>query len=188
MEENYFAFITADVLNDEKIRDSEKLLYARIVSLTKKEGYCFATNKYLADISNCSVKTVIRRINNLKKYGYISTKLNYKKSTKEVESRYLFLTNLDKIETTSSQKRDEAHDKIETTPSDKNDTVIYKDFINKDINKLENKEKKLKFQKFNEEEKEFIFKNNIFFDYSFIFAGSTIEFNDFNEFLKMFEI
>lgn len=45
----YYSVIPATVLYNKELKANEKLLYAIITSLACKEGYCFATNKYLAE-------------------------------------------------------------------------------------------------------------------------------------------
>ena len=42
-----------------------------LVSLSRKEGYCFATNKYLAELLGKSVRTVISELRKLENLGYI---------------------------------------------------------------------------------------------------------------------
>ena len=44
----YYSIIPAIVLYNKELKANEKLLYAIITSLANKEGYCFASNKYLA--------------------------------------------------------------------------------------------------------------------------------------------
>jgi len=46
---SYYAVIPATVLFNERLKANEKLLYAVITALSNKEGYCYASNKYLAD-------------------------------------------------------------------------------------------------------------------------------------------
>ena len=45
----YYSVIPATVLYNKDLKANEKLLYAIITSLACKEGYCFASNKYLAE-------------------------------------------------------------------------------------------------------------------------------------------
>ncbi|MEG1758531.1 MAG: helix-turn-helix domain-containing protein [Oscillospiraceae bacterium] len=70
-EGNYWAVIPADVLRDDAIPANAKLLYGRISALTDARGYCWATNKYLADKSNLTVKSVSRLIASLEHGGYL---------------------------------------------------------------------------------------------------------------------
>lgn len=45
---SYYSIITANVRYDNRLTDSEKLLFAEITSLSNKYGYCTATNSYFA--------------------------------------------------------------------------------------------------------------------------------------------
>ena len=45
----YFAVIPATVLFNNELKPNEKLLYALITALSNKEGYCYASNKYLGE-------------------------------------------------------------------------------------------------------------------------------------------
>ena len=65
----YYSVIPATVLYNKELKANEKLLYAIITSLACKEGYCFASNKYLAeklDLKNKNfiVVELIRNENN----------------------------------------------------------------------------------------------------------------------------
>ena len=61
----YFAFIPADVLSDNELRETEQVLFARISSLTKRCGFCWATNEYLAGLSGVKKRVVQTRIKKL---------------------------------------------------------------------------------------------------------------------------
>lgn len=52
-----YSIIPATVLYNKELKANEKLLYAIITSLACKEGYCFATNKYLAEKLDVNPKT-----------------------------------------------------------------------------------------------------------------------------------
>ena len=67
----YFAVIPATVLFNNELKPNEKLLYALITVLSNKEGYCYASNKYLGEKLGVDHKTVSRRITNLGKYNYL---------------------------------------------------------------------------------------------------------------------
>lgn len=72
-----FVVIPTEVLCDTKLSLGAKLLYGVVVTLTKKEGYCFAGNSYIAKILNVSTDTVSRWFSELVKTGYIN--VEYKK-------------------------------------------------------------------------------------------------------------
>ena len=86
---NYFAVIPANVRYDKELKDKAKLLYGEIVALSDKNGYCFASNKYFADLYGISITTVSLLIKNLIEKGYVESEIIYKEGTKEILNRYL---------------------------------------------------------------------------------------------------
>lgn len=69
----YFAVITGPVLDDRALSDSAKLLYGRITSLTDREGYCWASNKALSELTGCGERTISRLVAQLEERGHIWT-------------------------------------------------------------------------------------------------------------------
>ncbi len=67
----YFAVIPATVLFNNELKPNEKLLYALITALSNKEGYCYASNKYLGEKLGVDHKTVSRWLGDLRKYNYL---------------------------------------------------------------------------------------------------------------------
>lgn len=67
----FFAIITGPVLDDRVLSDSAKLLYGRITSLTDREGYCWATNKALSDLTGYGERTISRLVAQLEERGHI---------------------------------------------------------------------------------------------------------------------
>lgn len=91
---NYYYILTAEVDNDERLSDFEKLMFARITGLTHELGYCYASNKYFEDKYKVSKAKVDRAIRKLKDCGYIYTKLIYKNNSKEIDKRLIFLADV----------------------------------------------------------------------------------------------
>lgn len=71
----YFAVITGPVLDDRVLADSAKLLYGRITSLSDREGYCWASNAYLSDLTGYGPRTISRLVAQLEERGHIETKM-----------------------------------------------------------------------------------------------------------------
>lgn len=85
----YYAIIPAEVRYDETLKDKAKLLYGEITCLSNKNGYCYASNKYFADLYKVSVTTISTLISNLIDRGYIKREIVYKEGSKEILHRYL---------------------------------------------------------------------------------------------------
>ena len=67
----YYAVIPATVLFNERLKPNEKLLYALITALSNKEGYCYASNKYLGEKLGVDPVTVSRWITDLRRNNYV---------------------------------------------------------------------------------------------------------------------
>lgn len=86
---NYYAVIPADVRYDSNLKDKAKLLYGEISSLSNQYGYCYASNKYFADLYKVDISTISRLIKNLVDKNYIKSEIIYKEKTKEIDKRIL---------------------------------------------------------------------------------------------------
>ena len=68
----YSVAIPVDILKDQTISASAKLLYGVIDSFQKKSGVCFASNERLAEeLGGCTARTASKCIGELKDAGYI---------------------------------------------------------------------------------------------------------------------
>ena len=86
---NYYAVIPAVVRYDKRLKDKAKLLYGEITSLSNKDGYCWATNGYFANLYEVSNTTISSLIKNLVEQGYIESEIIYKENSKEIDKRCL---------------------------------------------------------------------------------------------------
>ena len=62
------------VLLDNDISSTSKLLMGLITTLTMKEGFCYASNKYLSNLLKVSRRTITSCISSLKRKNYIKEK------------------------------------------------------------------------------------------------------------------
>lgn len=92
---NYYAIIPANIRYDPRLSANQKLLYGEISSLCNISGYCWATNKYFADLYKVSIRSISLWINELAKYGYIKINTIYENDSKIIKERQLFITNSD---------------------------------------------------------------------------------------------
>ena len=128
---NYYSIIPANVRYDENLKANEKLLYGEITALANKNGYCWAENKYFAELYKVHKKTVSEWIGNLEKQGYISIKLEYIKGTKQVSKRYIYIKH-PIHEKTDRYPRKDSHPIHEKTEEELNTTSINNTSTNKD--------------------------------------------------------
>lgn len=70
------AVIPSAVLFNKNIEPSAIKLYAFIRGLSRLEGYCYASNKYLAECMDCDESTVKRLINSLSAEKFIDVETN----------------------------------------------------------------------------------------------------------------
>lgn len=68
---SYYAIIPSEVRYCEELKYPERLLYGEITALAGKEGYCFAKNKYFAELYHVIPGTISRWISHLESLGFV---------------------------------------------------------------------------------------------------------------------
>lgn len=71
----YFGILPAEVRYDKKLLPNAKLLFVEITALCRKDGYCWATNGYFAELFGAQERTIQRWIKLLCDKGYCYTVL-----------------------------------------------------------------------------------------------------------------
>lgn len=71
----YYIVVTNSVYSDKTLQDGAKLLYGLILSLSQKDGYCYAENSYLAETLNKETRTIQLYLSALKRKQYIYVKV-----------------------------------------------------------------------------------------------------------------
>ncbi len=71
----YFAIIPADVRYDPDLKPAAKLLFGEISALLNKEGFCFASNGYFAELYGVTERTISDSVSKLQKAGYIQVEV-----------------------------------------------------------------------------------------------------------------
>ena len=59
------------VLADEDISSTAKLLMGLITTLSMKDGYCYASNRYLSNLLKVSKRTISSSITTLRRNNYL---------------------------------------------------------------------------------------------------------------------
>ena len=78
--------IPVDVLLNKELVDKEKIILSIILGLSKKNGTCYATNGYIADMLNTTDATVSRTISSLNNKKYVKVIIdNQKKNWRKRE-------------------------------------------------------------------------------------------------------
>lgn len=68
---SYYAIIPSDVRYCKNLEANAKLLYGEITCLTQKEGYCWASNHYFAELYGVCERTVTNWLQSLEENGFI---------------------------------------------------------------------------------------------------------------------
>lgn len=63
--------VPMNVLLDEELSSTSKLLMGLITTLSMQNGYCYASNKYLSNLMKVSKRTITNCISSLKRKKYI---------------------------------------------------------------------------------------------------------------------
>jgi len=87
---SYYSVIPATVRYDTRLKPAEKLIYGEITSLTNVMGYCFASNKYFANLYEVTTHTVSQWISHLAKLHYIYIEL-IRDEKKQIKERRLYI-------------------------------------------------------------------------------------------------
>ena len=86
-----FPVLPQRVIFDRELTPQAKVLFAEIVSLSESDGYCWASNEYLARLFDLSEAAVSRQIAQLAGRGYIECRMTPVKTGSE---RRIFVTDL----------------------------------------------------------------------------------------------
>lgn len=162
MKPNYFAIIPANVRYDSSLTPNAKLLYGELTALSNQEGYCWASNSYFAELYGVSNTSISKWISNLENRGYIKSEIRYKRGTKQIEERRIYIVdNSGLINTPIRKVKGGIEEKLNTPIEEKlkDNSTVYNNTINKD-NRSTQKEKPKNINITKEEVKQIIDKWN----------------------------
>lgn len=90
---SYYAIIPSNVRYCEELKYPERLLYGEITALAGKEGYCFATNKYFAELYHVIPGTISRWISHLENLGFVKVEI-IKDGRNQIIERRIYIDNV----------------------------------------------------------------------------------------------
>ena len=122
---NFYAIIPANVRYDKELKANSKLMYGEVTALSNKEGYCWASNKYFAELYEVTPQAISNWIKLLEKKGYI--KIEYIREGKEIKQRNIYVEVSINIDRVSIKKEEVYQQKF------KENTTSFNTTINKDI-------------------------------------------------------
>ena len=129
---SYFAIIPATVRYDSELKANEKLLYGEISSLCNKNGICWASNKYFANLYDVDISTISRWVNNLVDRNYLYVKYD-KDNTRclSIDNHTLLIKKSIPIDEKVNTPIDEKVKHNNININNKNNNSIYEYYENK---------------------------------------------------------
>lgn len=94
---SYYSILPATVRYNEQLKPNEKLLYSEITALANTKGYCYAKNRYFANLYDVTLHTVSQWISHLEKMGYIKIEM-IRNGKKEIEERRIYINDIPYIQ------------------------------------------------------------------------------------------
>ena len=122
MQKNFYAIIPAFIRYDKRLPMLSRFLYGELTALCNEKGYCWASNRYFAELYEVSIETISRYIAKLKEFGYI--RITYDSSKKDNDRRiYITDIRIENIELTTETKA-EPEEEDTTTPLTKTSNTL----------------------------------------------------------------
>lgn len=120
----YYAIIPANVRYDKRLSANAKLMYGEITALSNKNGVCWATNGYFADLYGVSLGSVANWIGDLEKAGYVTRKV-IRGENNEVVRREIYISvavqNSDEEQFEAEESKNPPKNNWETSPKNLGD-------------------------------------------------------------------
>jgi hypothetical protein len=90
---NYYGILPAEVRYNETLTPNAKLLYSELTALCNKEGYCWASNKYFAQLYKTSKTSISNWFSSLQKEGFVKVIVA---KNEQGTSRHIYLEGIKK--------------------------------------------------------------------------------------------
>ena len=113
----FYAIIPAFVRYNKSLSPNAKLLYGEITTLTNKEGYCWASNKYFANVYGVDKSSITHWIKQLADEGYIRLEFIYEDGKPNITERRIFIIDL----SPQKENHDNEEDGHEALEADENE-------------------------------------------------------------------
>ena len=91
---SFYAIIPAKVRYSD-LKPSAKLLYGEITALSNQKGYCYASNRYFAELYGVTKNTISLWVKNLYDYGFIDVRVERDKNKQVVKRMITIIKNND---------------------------------------------------------------------------------------------
>jgi|TARA_R110000764_G_scaffold43051_2_gene96787 hypothetical protein len=137
----YYAIIPANVRYDKRLPANAKLLFGELTALSNEKGYCWASNRYFADLYEVSVQSISKWISKLNDCGYIVMQLEYREGTRQVKHRFIRIVEdptLEKFNTPPTQVDDPLKEKFLPSPTKVDGGTLQKFKDNTTVNNTTN--------------------------------------------------
>jgi hypothetical protein len=99
----FYAVIPAFVRYDKSLSPSAKLLYGEITALSDRHGYCFASNKYFANVYGVDKSSITHWIKQLADKGYIRQEFIYAEDKPIITERRIFIADFSPLKESLDQ-------------------------------------------------------------------------------------
>lgn len=162
---SFFSILPATVRYDKRLIPSAKILYSEISALCNKQGYCWASNEYFANLYEVSKQTISTWLTSLESCGHISRKIIYKQNTKQVLSRAIYLTLDPTKHSLDTPIQENLNTPIQENLMDNNtlNTINNKGIIN-NINTLKDEELKERKKSTKKKKENVVDENKVYFE------------------------
>ncbi|MBO5348503.1 MAG: helix-turn-helix domain-containing protein [Clostridia bacterium] len=90
IQSSYYAIIPAYIRYNKELKFAERLLYGEITALSNKQGYCFASNRYFANLYDVSISTISRWISHLAELNSLHIEV-VRNDKKEIIERRIYV-------------------------------------------------------------------------------------------------
>lgn len=103
-----YLIIPEIVAQDIRINNFDKLLFGKIYSLTKQQGYCWATNDYFANYYHESLSYISKSMRRLESCGYITRIIDNKQENSKRRIVYVNQDYINKLTLENKTKRNDS--------------------------------------------------------------------------------